>query len=61
MIVTRSAINNDREPLSLYHNKKLQIVSSEPLEKDNDEWKIIPNNNLIYMDKENNYKIESIF
>lgn len=59
MIVTRAATNNDKEHLSLYHNKKLQIVSSEPLEKENNEWKIIPNNNLIYIDKENNYKIES--
>ena len=59
LIVTRGAINNDKEQLSLYYNKKLNIVSSEPLEKDNEDWQIIPNNNLIYIDKESTYKLES--
>lgn len=61
MIATRTAINNDKEPLSLYHNKKLKIVSSEPLQKENNDWELIPINNLIYIDKKNNYKIETIF
>lgn len=61
MIVTRVGINNDNEPLSLYYNKILQIVSSEPLEKDSEDWVIVPNNKLIYIDKKNNFNFESIF
>lgn len=50
-IVTRVGINNDKDLLSLYYNNKLKIISSEPLEKDNIDWKIVPENNIIFYDQ----------
>jgi len=57
LIASRIILNDKINPaISLYYNKERKIISSEPLDKESDEWKVVPKNNLVYINK-NNFKI----
>jgi predicted glutamine amidotransferase len=48
VIVSRANINEDSEPLSLYYRDN--IISSEPLDYDNN-WKVVPKNSIVIWNK----------
>ena len=52
LIATRCIVNDKYgQPISLYYNIKNKIIASEPLEKKSKDWKVVPKNNMIYIDK----------
>jgi glutamine amidotransferase len=65
IIATRCCVNTDvKDPISLYYNNKLYMVASEPLEKKNSHWKLVPKNSFVLIDQSvsnTNFTIKKIY
>lgn len=54
LIASRICLNTkQKDPISLYYNKVLKIISSEPLTRDDKNWHLVPKNNILFVDKLN--------
>ena len=61
LIATRVILNdNQGQAISLYYNKDKNIISSEPMELKTNNWKVVPKNSMIYINK-NEFKIIPCF